>query len=66
MKKWYESKTLWVNVISIMALLAQSYYKKDIISPEIQGTLLGVVNVVLRVITKDAINWNGGEQDADK
>jgi hypothetical protein len=65
MKKWYESKTLWINVISIMALLAQSYYKKDVISPEIQATLLSIINLVLRLITKDGINWTGGDENSD-
>ena len=61
-KKWYTSKTLWVNLLSILAILAQTYAGNDIVSPEIQAALLGIINVILRVITKEELRW-GGEND---
>jgi uncharacterized membrane protein len=64
MKKWYKSKTLWVNLISMVAILAQSNFKKDVLLLETQTSLLGIVNLILRVITKEQIDWNGGDKDA--
>ena len=64
MKRWYSSKTLWVNIISVVAILAQGYYKKDVLTIETQTALLGVVNLILRVITKEQINWTGGCEHA--
>ena len=65
MKKWYKSKTLWANLLSIAAILTQIYYRREIISPELQAALLGVINVILRVNTKDKIDWRGGGKNAD-
>jgi len=56
-KKWYSSKTLWVNLLSILAILAQSYAGNDIVSPEIQAALLGIINVILRGVTKGPVKW---------
>ena len=51
-KKWYLSKTLWFNILSILAMLLQTGSGIMIAPPEIQVTLLAVVNVLLRSITK--------------
>jgi hypothetical protein len=56
-KKWYTSKTLWVNLLSILAILAQTYAGNDIVSPEIQAALLGIINVILRGVTKGPVKW---------
>jgi len=55
-KKVWESKTFWVNLISILALLAQTQVG-FIIPPEAQAALLAVINVGLRAITKQPIAW---------
>lgn len=55
-KKWYSSKTLWVNAISLACLGLQSK-TGYVIAPELQMELLGIINVVLRVVTKDKIDW---------
>lgn len=52
MKKWYLSKTIWVNLISMVALMVQTVIGKEIISLEVQGIILTCVNMVLRLITK--------------
>ncbi len=53
-KKWYESKTVWVNVITIVALIAQTQ-TGFIISPDEQMGILAVVNLVLRIVTTQGL-----------
>jgi uncharacterized membrane protein len=54
-KTWYLSKTLWVNVISIVAIIAQGLYGKEIFSAELQVMLLSLVNIALRAITTEGL-----------
>ena len=49
-KKWYKSKTLWINIIALIAILAQTQYE-FIIHPEEQAALLTIINLALRMIT---------------
>jgi hypothetical protein len=51
-KKWFHSRTLWVNIIATVAIIAQGAFGNFIIDPEMQVAVLGMVNVLLRVITK--------------
>ena len=53
-KKWYKSRTLWVNAIMLVALMAQ-VMNGFIIAPEEQGAIIIVVNLVLRAMTKEAL-----------
>lgn len=57
-KAWYTSKTLWINVIAIVAMGAQTINASYIVSPEIQAGLLGLVNLILRAITSAPIEWS--------
>jgi len=54
MKKWYHSKTIWVNAIAFIAIFAQAY-AGFIISPEEQMGVLAVINLVLRIITHEGL-----------
>lgn len=56
-KNFYESKTLWVNIIVIIAIIIQSATGKDIVDPNIQAGILCVINVILRLVTKKEIVW---------
>jgi len=56
-KKWYASKTLWVNVLAVVAIVAQGITGKQILSLEMQGVILGGINMVLRLVTKSEIAW---------
>jgi hypothetical protein len=47
------SKMLWWNVISVIAYFIPSV--KEAVTPEIYASLVGVVNILLRIITKDKI-----------
>ncbi len=55
-KPWYVSKTLWVNVIAMIAMLVQTKVG-FVIDAETQAALLIVINLVLRIITKTPISW---------
>ena len=47
-KKWYESKTLWLNVAAILVIVLDTF--KDIVplSQEQMGILLAVLNILNR------------------
>jgi len=49
-KKWYHSKTMWINIIAIIALIAQSVWG-FVLDAEDQLALLGIINLILRLFT---------------
>ena len=53
-KTWYTSKTLWVNAIALIALIVQGM-TGFVIDIEAQAGLLVVINIILRVITKEGV-----------
>jgi hypothetical protein len=52
-KSWYESKTLWVNLLAVVAVFI---WGKEL-DPEIVGAILVVLNIILRLLTKKEIVW---------
>jgi len=55
-KKFWLSKTFWVNILAIAALIIQTQ-TGFAFSPEAQVSVLAVLNILLRVITKAPIEW---------
>lgn len=55
-KRWYASKTLWLNVVGI-AVMAVQTQTGFVIDAEAQAALLGVANLILRIITREPITW---------
>ena len=57
-KKWYVSKTVWVNLIGLVGavLVATGTLAADI-GPETVAIILVVVNTILRFVTKEEITW---------
>lgn len=55
-KSFLKSKTLWVNALGITVLVIQGY-TKFIINPATQAAILGIVNGILRLVTKEPISW---------
>jgi hypothetical protein len=51
------SKTLWVNLLAVAALLLQYRYG-FVLGPEDQLVILAVVNLFLRSITNSPIEWD--------
>jgi len=56
-KSILESKTIWVNVLAIIVFIIQQRFG-FVIDEAIQVEILGVINVLLRTITKDPVRWS--------
>jgi hypothetical protein len=59
-KPWWKSKMLWVNVLGTLAAILVAVSDLDFIKENPQavaiiGGIIGVVNVILRAITKSAL-----------
>lgn len=54
-KSWYKSKTLWVNALTIAAMVLQAMSDKKLIEPQYVAIGLAVVNMYLRKITTNGI-----------
>lgn len=55
-KKWYVSKTFWVNLLALAAMFAQG--REDLVlDGQTQGIILAAINIILRFITKEKIEW---------
>jgi len=55
-KSWYKSKTFWVNLIALIAIPIQAYSGYTI-SAGTETSVLAVINLILRTITKEEITW---------
>ena len=55
-KAWYQSKTLWLNILAAAAGVIQSF-TGFVVSVEVQGAILIILNVILRLVTKSEIAW---------
>ena len=55
MKKWYYSKTVWVNLIAAVAVLLQSITGTEVINVEAQMGIVVVLNLILRIVTKQGL-----------
>ncbi len=51
-----KSKTIWVNVLALLAFIAQKY-TGFVIDETLQIQLLTVINIILRAVTKESIKW---------
>ena len=57
-KKWYLSKSVWVGFIAFVGGILQATGIISVpITPETITMLLGVILVLLRMVTKDPIEW---------
>ncbi|MBC8521367.1 MAG: hypothetical protein H8D26_05190 [Methanomicrobia archaeon] len=54
MKRWYQSKTLWVNLIAVAALITQAQFG-FVIAPEEQVGILALINLILRAATSEGL-----------
>jgi hypothetical protein len=57
MKKWWTSKTLWLNAIAIAAIVLQGVTGSEMLDAQAQAVVLGVVNFVLRLVTSESVGW---------
>ncbi|MCH7658066.1 MAG: hypothetical protein IIB05_07080 [Bacteroidetes bacterium] len=54
-KKWYHSKTVWVNGLVAIAILVQAIIGQAWLNAELQGAIIVVANVVLRLFTHSGL-----------
>jgi hypothetical protein len=47
-KVWWKDATLWTNVVAIVALILNNQFGFKI-TPEIQASILGLLNVILKI-----------------
>ena len=59
-KRWFQSKTLWTNLFTVVAggltFLMSPDAKLDAQQVGVLGTILGVVNILLRLVTSQGIS----------
>jgi fumarate reductase subunit C len=53
-KKWYLSKTIWINVIALAGLIVQTQ-TGFLLTPEVQAMALTLVNLAVRAVTKQEL-----------
>jgi uncharacterized membrane protein len=54
-KGWWQSKTVWVNIVAGIALIAQAVTGTQVMDADQQATILAVINIALRFATKAPI-----------
>lgn len=54
-KKWWRSKVLWVNFISILIFIIQYLTNTNYINTELSVLIMGIVNMMLRLATHKQI-----------
>ncbi len=60
MKKWWTSKTLWLNILATIIVIVQAMQGQPWIEPEYQVFILAVLNGLVRLITNTAISGTPG------
>ena len=56
-KPFWQSKTIWVNMVAVAAALAGTFgiQLDAVFQGQIVALVMGVVNIVLRFVTKEAV-----------
>ena len=54
-KKWYYSKTLWVNALFAIGILLQSVTGTEVLDAEVQAAIIVLINFILRLVTKSGL-----------
>lgn len=57
MKQYLTSKTLWANVIAIIAIVSAGQFG-FVIDGTMQAAMLVAMNMFLRMITKEELVWS--------
>ena len=55
-KKWYKSKTVWVNAIALLSIFLGDKVGVPL-SEEDKLAILSVINIALRIVTKEPVRW---------
>ena len=54
-KPFWKSKTFYLNAIAIVLIAVQSNYGLEVIPLQLQGTIIAVLNLIVRCITNTNI-----------
>jgi len=57
MKRWYKSKTVWINVLTLIAMILATvgaWTEMQDMAPQI-AYALAIVNVLLRFVTSESV-----------
>lgn len=58
-KPFWASRTIWANLVMVAGVVLESTGVTNVLDPETQslilGGIMGIVNVILRFVTKDAV-----------
>ncbi len=54
-KKYYKSKTLWVNVAAALVLVIEYCLTQKIIAPELHALIIALINIGLRLVTNQGV-----------
>ena len=54
MKKWYNSRILWVNVVALIATIVE-LATGQILTAAIQDSIVAIINLVLRARTDQGL-----------
>ena len=55
-KLWYHSKSLWVNALLSVGLIVQAVTGSNILDAEVQGAIIVLANVILRLVTNQGLS----------
>lgn len=58
-KKWYQSLTVWANLMVLVGLGLQTYAGAEPIDPKLQAGIVVLVNLILRLKTGKPIQLGG-------
>lgn len=53
-KPWWQSKTLWINIVAVVSAIGVYVQSKD--TTALAAAMLGIVNFILRLVTKQPID----------
>ena len=55
-KKYWQSKTVWLNVLMALGVLIQSITGTNWLDAELQGAIIILANVILRLVTHTGLS----------
>lgn len=55
-KSWLRSKTFWVNALAVVTLILARYFNYEL-SAEETGSILAVINMLLRLVTTEPVGF---------
>ena len=56
-KKFWKSRTFWVNLLAGIGLVLQGALGYEAFPLEAQATVLAVANLILRMVTREPVTW---------